>query len=417
MAAKLYSRFAREAVTTALANAPVTLIVGPRQSGKSTLVRQLSDEGLAGTYLTLDDVQTFAAITKDPQGFVLSREDTVIIDEVQRAPEVFRAIKLSVDLDRTPGRFLLTGSADVLHLPGLSDSLAGRMFIVPLLPLSQAEIDGTPGGFVDAVFAEGSLRCPEGVTNRADLARRIVRGGFPDSVLAGSDAARAMWADAYLTTIVERDVPDLADISDRLAIPRILRFIAARRMGLLNLSDLARTVEMNRMTVERYLALLQLAYIVRTIPAWSGDVGRRLIKAPKPMLIDTGLLTHLLGVDAARLVDDPNTLGPVLENFVAAELLKQSSLPPRTAEMMHFRAGEREVDLVLEARDGRVVGIEIKAGESPGRNDWRGLEMMRDLLGERFHRGILLHTGSAAVPHGDRLWSLPVDSLWRMGSH
>lgn len=415
MGAKLYTRFAREAVATALKNAPVTLIVGPRQSGKSTLVRQLAGEGLAGTYLTLDDVRTYTAITKDPQGFVLSREGNVIIDEVQRAPEVFRAIKLSVDRDRTPGRFLLTGSADVLHLPGLSDSLAGRMFIVPLLPLSQAEIDAAPGSFVEAVFADGALRCPEGATNRADLARRIVRGGFPNSVLAGSDAAREMWADAYLTTIVERDVPDLADISDRLAIPRILRFIATRRMGLLNLSDLARTVEMNRMTVERYLALLQLAYIVRTIPAWSGDVGRRLIKAPKPMLIDTGLLTHLLGVDAARLVDDPNTLGPVLENFVAAELLKQISMPPKAAEMMHFRAGEREVDLVLEGRDGRVVGIEVKTGESPGRNDWRGLETLREILGERFHRGILLHTGSAAVPHGDRLWALPVDSLWRMG--
>ncbi len=416
MASTLYTRFARDAAVTALANAPVTLIVGPRQSGKSTLARQLADEGLAGTYLTLDDVQTYAAAAGDPQGFVLSRGDRVIIDEVQRTPEIFRAIKLSVDRDRRPGRFLLTGSADVLHLPKLSDALAGRMFIVPLLPLSQAEIDSAPGGFMDAVFSKGPMRLSEGVTSRADLARRIVRGGFPPAVLAGDETVRRMWADAYLATIVERDVPRLADIADRLAIPRLLGVLAARRMGLLNMADLARTLQMNRMTVERYLSLLQLAYVVRMVPAWSGDVARRLIKAPKPMLVDTGLLTYLLGVDAARLVDDPNTLGAVLENFVAVELLKQISLPPRTAEMMHFRAGDREVDLVLEGRDGRVVGIEVKAGESPGRNDWRGLEALRELLGRRFHRGILLHTGSAAVPHGDRLWALPVDSLWRLAA-
>jgi predicted AAA+ superfamily ATPase len=410
----LYMRFARESVRTALAGSPVTLVVGPRQSGKSTLAKQLVEEGLADTYLTLDDVRTYAAVAADPQGFVSSRTDRVVIDEVQRVPEVFRAIKLSVDRDRRPGRFLLTGSADVLHLPVLSDSLAGRMFIVPLLPLSQAEVDGAPGGFVDGVFSDGPMRCPDGVTDRADLAQRIARGGFPPSVVASDESARTMWADAYLTTIVERDVPRLADISDRLAIPRLLGVVAARRMGLLNLADLARALEMNRVTVERYLSLLQLAYLVRMVPAFSGDIARRLIKAPKPMLIDTGLLVYLMGVGEARLLDDPNTFGPVLENFVATELLKQLSLPPRKAELLHFRTREREVDLVLESRDGRVVGVEVKASESPGRSDWRGLEALRDLLGERFHRGVLLHTGSAAVPHGDRMWALPVDSLWRL---
>ena len=365
-------------------------------------------------YVTLDDALRLSTAHDDPQGFVLSLPDPVVLDEVQRAPELFRAIKLSVDQERRAGRFLLTGSANVLLLPRLSDSLAGRMRIITLWPFSQGEIDGVRERFVDDVFATGPLESPSGNATRAELVARIVRGGFPQAVTLPEGPARDGWWRDYATTLLERDVRDLASVADRVGLPRLLRILAARSGTLLNASDLARATGLARTTLERYLALFIKTFTVQLVPAWAGDVARRLVKSPKVLFTDTGLAAYLAGLDAARLLDNPDWLGPLLETFVGTELLKQIAVAPERVELLHYRDDRgADVDWVLEDRRGRVVGIEVKATSSPSSRDAKGLRALAAALGPRFHRGVVLHMGQTAAPLGADLWALPLDALWR----
>jgi len=411
----LLPRRAAELVIQALEWSPVALVEGPRQAGKSVLVRDLVGATRPAEYVTLDDSLRLASAHEDPQGFVLGLPDPVVIDEVQRAPEIFRSIKLSVDEDRRPGRFLLTGSANVLLLPRLSDSLAGRMRIITLWPLSQGEIDGTDESFLSAVFADGPLSLGDATSSRTELSGRITRGGCPQAVLLPEGAPRNGWMRDYATTLLERDVRQLAAIGDRVALPRLLRVLAARSGTLLNASDLARATGLTRPTLERYLALFAKTFTVQLVPAWAGDVARRLIKSPKVLFTDSGLACHLSGLDAARLLQDPDRLGPMLETFVGGELLKHIAFATEQVELMHYRDGRgAEVDWVLEDGRGRVVGVEVKATSSPSSRDFKGLRAFADTVGERFHRGVLLHMGKTAAPMGDGLWALPVDALWRL---
>jgi predicted AAA+ superfamily ATPase len=412
----LVERWATDEVLKALLWSPVVLVEGPRQAGKSVLVRELVGGQRPASYVTLDDALTLSSAREDPQGFVMGLPDPVVIDEVQRAPEVFLPIKLSVDRDRRPGRFTLTGSANVLLLPQLSDSLAGRMRIVTLWPLSQSEIEGRPGHFIEAVFAEGPLAHLEGALARRDVAERIVRGGFPEVVGLPEGAARSGWMRDYVTTLLERDVRDLAAISERVALPRLLRLLAARSGMLLNVADLARATGIARATLDRYLALLTRTFAVQFVPAWSGDVARRLVKSPKVLFGDPGLAAHLVGLDVARLLDDPDHLGPMLETFVGTELVKQIATAEEHLELMHYRDSRgSEVDWVLEDSRGRLVGIEVKSTSSPSERDFKGLRSFAASVGERFHRGILLHTGATSAPMGNGLWALPIEALWRLG--
>lgn len=413
----LLSRHATEAVLRALEWSPVALVEGPRQAGKSVLVRDLIGDVRPAAYVTFDDSLRLASAREDPQGFVLTLPDPVVLDEVQRVPEMFRSIKLSVDQDRRPGRFLLTGSANVLLLPRLSDSLAGRMRIITLWPLSQGEIDGKRSRFIEDVFTDAPLAPVDAHETRAQLARRVVRGGFPQAVLLPEGPVRDGWMRDYATTLLERDVRELAAVGDRVALPRLLRILAARSGTLLNASDLARATGLARATLERYLALFIKTFTVQLVPAWAGDVARRLVKSPKVLFTDSGLAAYLAGYDAMRLVEDPDRIGPMLETFVGSELLKQIAVAPDRIELMHFRDGRgAEVDWVLEDGRGRVVGIEVKATASPSTRDLKGLRSFAATLGGRFHRGVLLHTGQAAVPMGEGFWALPIDALWSVGS-
>jgi predicted AAA+ superfamily ATPase len=412
----LHPRHATESVLQALTWSPVVLVEGPRQAGKSVLVRDLVGAQRPASYVTLDDSLSLASAREDSQGFILGLPDPVVIDEVQRAPEVFRSIKLSVDRDRRAGRFLLTGSADVLLMPLMSDSLAGRMRVITLWPLSQCEIAGTQQRFMELVFSDDGLPHFEGALTRADVAGRITRGGFPQAVSLPEGAARDGWMQDYVTTLLERDVRDLAAVSDRVALPRLLRILATRSGTLLNASDLARATGIARATLERYMALFVKTFAVRLVPAWAGDVGRRLVKSPKVLFVDAGLAANLSGLDAARLLADPDRIGPMLETFVGGELLKHIAAAPERIELMHYRDGHgAEVDWVLEDSRGRVVGIEVKATSSPTDRDLKGLRAMAAALGDRFHRGILLHTGQTAARMGEGLWALPIDAMWRLG--
>ena len=413
----LLERRATNEVLAALDWAPVVLVQGPRQAGKSVLVRDLVGATRPASYVTLDDAVTLAAAHEDPQGFVLGLPDPVVLDEVQRAPDIFLPIKLSVDEDRRPGRFTLTGSANVLLLPQLADALVGRMRIVTLWPLSQGEIEGIRGNFLDVVLAEGPLPHFKGAETRLGIAERIVRGGFPEAVSLPAGAARDGWMRAYATTLLERDVRELAAIAERVALPRLLRLLAARSGTLLNTADLARATGIARATLDRYLALFAQTFAVQLVPAWAGDVARRLMKSPKVLFTDSGLAASLVGLDAARLLDDPDPLGPMLETFVGGELLKHVAASEERLELMHYRDSHgNEVDWIVENSRGRLVGIEVKATSSPSSHDFKGLRSLAASVGERFHRGIVLHTGQTAAPMGDGLWALPIDALWRMGA-
>ena len=410
------ARNATEAVLRAQEYSPVVLIEGPRQAGKSVLARELVGARRTASYVTLDDALTLASARENPQDFIFGLPDPVIIDEVQRAPEIFLPIKLSVDQDRRPGRFTLTGSADVLLLPRVADTLAGRMRIVRLMPLSQGEIDGVSSRFVDTLFAQEPIPHFEGGQSRRDIAERIVRGGFPEAVRI-PPGPRVSWTRDYATTLLERDVRDIGSVNDSAALARLLRILAVRSGTVLNVSDLSRATGIARATMDRYLALFERTFAVRLVPAWAGDVGRRLVRSPKLLFADSGLAANLTGLDAERLVEDPNNMGPLLETFVGGELVKLLATREDQIELMHHRDSRgNEVDWVLEDNRGRLVGIEVKTSSSPSDRDFKGLRAFASTVGSRFHRGVVLHTGKTAAPMGDGMWALPVEALWRLGA-
>jgi predicted AAA+ superfamily ATPase len=409
----MYRRNIAPLVRLALQDTPVVLLNGARQTGKSTLVRGEMLGNSDARYLTLDDAGVLAAVEADPGGFLSGLEGPVILDEVQRSPGLFPAIKAEVDGNRRPGEFLLTGSANVLLLPRLSESLAGRMEILTLWPLSQGEIEDVQEGFVDAVFAEGPISFQQASEGTPHLFDRLLCGGYPEALARGSEARRRAWFGSYVTTILQRDVRDLSSIEGLTELPRLLSLLAARCASLVNYAELSRSASMPQSTLKRYVSLLEATFLVQFLPAWSSNLGKRLVRSPKLLLCDTGLISSLQGLNAGRLASDPVLVGPLLENFVAMELQKQSTWSETQPRLFHFRtqAGQ-EVDIVLEDAAGRVVGVEVKAAATVGARDFRGLRALEEATSGRFQRGILLYTGRTSVPFGRNLQALPVDALW-----
>lgn len=408
-------RHALPKLRAALADTPVVLVHGARQTGKTTLTKAIAAHAPARRYLTFDDATVLAAAHADPAGFVGALHGPVVLDEVQRVPGLFQAIKAEVDRDRAHGRFLLTGSANVLLLPKLSESLAGRIEIITLWPLSQGEIGGQVETFIDAVFSAGfpSGRAVE--RSGASVWDRLLRGGYPEPLTREDGARRDAWFASYISTILQRDVRDLANIEGLSELPRLLALLASRVRGLLNFADLSRSLSLPQSTLKRYFALLEATFLILTIPAWSSNQGLRLTKSPKLMLADTGLASHLLGMDRARLKVDGNARGALLENFVAMELIKQAGWSAGRVRLYHFRTvAGREVDLVLEDAAGRVVGIEVKSSATVDSRDFGGLRALREAAGEKFVRGVMLHDGAEIVGFGEGLFAAPVGAVWEI---
>lgn len=402
-------------VLEALSDSPVVLLNGARQTGKSTLVQWLAEEKYPARYVTLDDATVLAAAREDPTGFLAGLDKPLILDEVQRAPELFLAIKAEVDRHRQPGRFLLTGSADVLLLPKLSESLVGRMEILTLWPFSQGELQTIRDGFVDAVFAHAMPAFTDDGLERVNLVQRVLIGGYPEAIARGSSARRNAWFRSYITTLTQRDVRDLAHIEHLTAFPRLLTLLAARASSLLNYAELSRSLGLPQSTLKRYLALLETTFLIQPLPAWSANLGKRLVKAPKITLNDTGLMAHLLGLSEPRLESDATLLGSLLENFVAMELRKQITWSQTQPQLYHFRTQTgQEVDIVLEDATGRVVGVEVKTSSTLSARDFKGLRLLSEVLGKRFLRGVVLYTGREHVPFGPNLYAMPVAALWRL---
>ena len=409
----MISRHATRCLLDGLRDTPVLSLQGARQTGKSTLVRALAEQGHSARYLTLDAAAARAAAIGDPEGFIAGLDRPVVIDEAQRAPALALAIKAAVDADRSPGQFLLTGSASVLSLPKLAESLAGRMEVHTLWPFSQGELGGVRETFIDRMFRAKPLTPDTAPDTERTLVERICRGGYPEVRTRRNVARRRAWFDSYLNAILQRDVRDLANVERLSEMPRLLALVASRACQLVNYADLARMLAIPQTTLKRYLALMEATFLVRLLPAWFSNLGKRLTKAPKLLLADTGLLTHLLEVDAGRLRRDRTRLGHVFENFVAMELVKQLGWSERRCGLFHFRTeAGAEVDLVLEDRAGRLVGVEVKCAASLQKRDFRGLEALADIAGSRFVRGVMLYTGAAVVPFGRKLRALPVSQLW-----
>jgi predicted AAA+ superfamily ATPase len=406
-------RFLQPRILAALADTPILLLVGARQAGKTTLARALIEEGVHDArYLTLDAPAVLEAATGDPAGFVRGLEGPVILDEVQRAPELFLPIKQAVDSQRVPGSFLLTGSANVLLQPALSDALVGRLEALTLWPLAAAEIEGNEGNFVDALFAASLGDTVAGVP-REQVAERLVRGGFPEVLARPDEDRQDAWLDSYIAALMQRDIRDLARIEALRSLPRLLGLLAARSGALLNTASLSRDAGLPQTTLRRYLTLFEATYLVSPLPSWSANLGKRLVKSPKLYMVDTGVLCHLVGVRAQRLLGDGNLLGPVLETFVVGELTRQVSWSRTLPRLHHYRThAGAEIDIILESRDGRVAAVEVKAAASVRATDFKSMRFLMEKLDQRFVAGVVLYLGDEVVPFGERLWALPVAALW-----
>ena len=409
----MLGRMIQESLREAMGDTPVVFVAGARQTGKSTLVQSVQADLPGSCYRTMDDLNTLASARQDPLGFVASLPACAFLDEVQRAPELFLPIKASVDRDRKPGRFVLTGSANVLALPRVADSLAGRMEVLTLWPLAQAEIDGISSRFIDACFAGEAIQANRPAKSHPTLVERMLAGGYPEAVSRKVAQARFRWFDSYLNTLIQRDVRELAQIDGTLQLPRLLASLAARAGSPLNFADLGRTLAMNQVTVKRYLALFHALFLTVTLPPWSANLDKRLAKTAKIYFNDAGLLAHVLGVDAHGVANQPTMRGALTENFVVMELMKLAAYADTRPSLFHFRTSSgREVDVILENRRHELVGIEIKSSATVSEADFRGLRDFAELVGKRLRAGVLLYAGKETLPFGGRMWAVPIDSLW-----
>ena len=397
----------------ALADTPVVLINGARQTGKSTLAQSLR-ESTPRRYLTLDEHTTLSAARSDPSGFITAIAGPVAIDEIQRAPELFLAIKAAVDRDRQAGRFLLTGSANVMLLPALADSLAGRMEIVQLTPLSCAEQAGFPHfNRGDWLFDGKIAEQPLPACDRGFFIDALLAGGFPEAVARSTPRRREAWFDSYLQAVLQRDVRELAHLEQLTEMPNLVQLLAHRSASLLNFAELSRSSGLAQTTLKRYFALLETLFLVQRIPAWERNPSKRLVKAPKIFLPDSGLLAHLCGHNAATLDAAQGLPGDLVETFVAAELLKHLAFSARGLSLWHYRTQTGvEVDFLLEDRQGRLTGIEVKAAASVDRKDFKGLKHLQETEPDRFQRGIVLYTGRETIPFGEKLFAVPMSVWW-----
>lgn len=403
-------RKARPIVEAELSDTRVVLISGPRQAGKTTLAREFADDDRP--YITLDDIGTLDAAKSDPTGFIRGI-DRAVIDEIQRAPDLMLAIKESVDRDERPGRFLLTGSANLATVPTIADSLAGRMAVVSLLPFAQSEIRSTNGQLLDRLFAGDEPTIGKDALFGDDLMDVVLKGGYPEVLRRSTPARRTAWLEDYVSLILDRDVRDIANIDQFDRLPRLLNVLAEHAGQLVNHSSFGSALGLSSVTAQKYVAILERLFLVRTIAPWSNNRLSRLVKTPKLHFVDTGLLASLREDDVETLRRDRTRFGALLESFVVSELLKLASWSERRLSFSHYRTKDQEeVDVVLEDRRGRIIGIEVKASATVKSDDFKGLRQLQNAVGDSFVRGLVLHNHDRVTPFGEKLHAAPLSILW-----
>ena len=410
--AELFPRGARELIVEALGDTRGVFVLGARQVGKSTLVEQIAMNEHAAQIINLDEKAPRDAALDDPEGFVAGLRRPVLIDEVQRgSTDLLLAIKAAVDRDPSPGQFLLTGSANVLRNRKVADALTGRVEMIRLWPLAQAEIERSSTNFVDALFARQPPQVDGALKGRDALHGRLTAGGYPEARLR-SDRRQARWFQSYLQTTFEKDLQQITEAHKLHEMPRLLRLLASQAANLFVPASLSTRIGLDRRTVDSYVGLLEAIFLVKRIPAWRPGLGQREVQHQKAYLVDSGLLLHLLGANEERLLTDDQVTGKALENFVAMEIVKHAEWSEAAPRVFHYRRGRDEIDLVLENRAGDIVVVEVKAGATLAKEDWRVPAKLRDRRGDRFRCGVVIHTGEQTVPLGDRLFGVPLSGLW-----
>lgn len=405
----MFKRFVERRADEALLDTPVVLIVGPRRAGKTTLVKKMGEVGR--DYITLDDQTVLEAAQSDPAGFIRGL-DRAIIDEVQRAPDLLLAIKKTVDEDYRPGRFLLTGSANVLTLPRIADSLAGRMETLQMLPLARAEVEGRTPSFLERLF-DGKLQNQRKAIVGDDLLHLVLLGGFPEAIARESERRRQDWARSYLTSILTRDLKDIADVEKLTELPKFVRLLAEHSGQLVNYSQFGAGINVSHKTGQRYVGLLEQVFLIATLQPWFTNALKRIVKTPKLHFLDSCLLASARGLTFDRVKADRGTFGALLESFVFSEVLKLMTASDLRLTPYHFRDRDmREVDIVLERDDGMIAGIEVKASATVKAGDFTGLRALAEACGDRFASGIVLYDSTDVVPFGDNLAAAPLASLW-----
>jgi len=405
-------RHLEAALTEALTDTPVVCILGPRQCGKSTLAQHVAPDR---AYVSLDDPNSYELARHDPKGFIGELPEYVTIDEVQRVPELAVAIKQSVDTNRKPGRFLLTGSANLLQLPRLSDSLAGRMEWLELQPFSEAEKEGSAGRFLETWLGGRLETGIAGSTppKASTLPRRVIAGGYPEASRRSPERAR-QWQEQYIQSIIERDIQDISQIRDSADTGRLLEYLSHQTAQLLNVTETAKALGHTRATVEKYLSILEKLYLLRRLPAWHRNVQKRLIKSPKIHLRDSGLATALSGITEETWKTDRATFGHLLESFVLQQLQTQAALLPGKTRLWHYRDKDHvEVDCVI-TQGNRTWGVEVKAAASVKPSDADSLKRLASQAGTDFQGGVVFYDGTSILPLDRKLklLAVPITKLW-----
>jgi len=403
-------------VKETLADTPVTVIQGARQVGKSTLAAMVS-QGRNSTSVTLDSEQTLLAAKENPYEFVSqNRDGLLIIDEIQRFPKLFTAIKQSVDEYRRPGRFLVTGSANILNLKDSSESLAGRAETITLEPFSVGEINGVKEDFVSILLHEDILKKLQSVTpmERTDYAALIECGGYPEAHQRISKRRKSFFSN-YISRVLIHDAEELSGLAHLDRLSDLYKLLAGNPSQIYVKANVSRTMGIPESSMSGYTRLLEDLCLLHKIPAWGKNYSKRAINRSKLVMSDTGIVSSIYGINAEFLamLESGNTFGPLLEAFIIAEFKKQQSWSEEIYKMHHFRDIDgKEVDIILELINGKIIAIEIKASSSFTKTDFSGMKILREVLGERFHCGILLYTGFEVQPFGDRLYAAPVNSIW-----
>lgn len=402
-------------ISELIADVPAVMLVGPRASGKTTLALRH-----AKTVLRLDSPEVRAAMAADPDGVLREAESPVLVDEWQLEPSCLGAAKRLVDVDDSPGRFVFTGSA-ADELGPHAWSATGRFVRLPIWGLTRHEIEvgARKGTFFDTVADEdfdGTFPLPR-LANRPDTAgyiERALASGFPQAVHRSSERTRVAWLNSYIDHIVARDAALIAEVRDPSKLRRYLRILAQSTAGCPSLKTLLDASELNRQTAQRYDQLLERLFVVEQVPAWSSNRLTRLSALPKRYVCDTGIAAALTGVNLRTILRDGDLLGRVMDTFVAAQLRPELTLGQSPVSMFHVRQdGRKEVDLLLERRDGAVVAIEVKAATTAALHDARHLCWLRDKLGaQTFKAGIVFYTGAHVLRLEPRIWAVPLCALW-----
>lgn len=406
---KHYSRLLAPRIVEAMKDTPVVLVAGPRQAGKTTLVSHMSNQEMQ--YLTLDDELTLLSAQEDPTGLIRSL-DRAIIDEIQRAPQLLLAIKKSVDEDRRQGRFLITGSANLMALPTIADSLAGRMETLKLLPLSQGEIHQNPANWIDSVFADNIPAILNPIIGK-ELVETVLQGGYPEAISRTTSRRRTTWYRQYVDAIIQRDVRDIANIENLDQLPRFLSALVHVAGQMCNYSQLGAKVGLDHKTAAKYMGIFEQMYLIKRVNVWSSNHLKRMVKTPKLQFIDSGLLSSLATITPELITQNRTKFGPILESFIFGELLKLTTVSDDDYRILYYRDHDRyEVDFIIENRAGQLVGVELKAAATATQNDLRGLKRFKSVAKDQFKLGVILYDGTDTLPLGDGLWAVPISTLW-----